>query len=427
MNEFSQVIDFQVDSRKVKRGSLFFALPGEKVDGHDFLDEISEKKAYGAVILDDCYRADLQELKQVLVPDVLEYLQNMAKKTIDRDVIAITGSFGKTSVKEFLSTILSGLYKVAKTPENANSQIGLPLALLNMQRQERDLFVLEMGVSQKGEMDKLQKIAPAKIAIITGIGHAHIENFGSKEAIFEEKMKIAKHSEIVIVPHEWKNKLQEAKVFSFSAKDARADFYIQSMDYQLQIIYQNQRMLFSLPFDQKHFMENAAIAAIAAYLYGMTWKEIELKMQELKIPKMRFDLHKIKDFEVIFDAYNASYESVLSSMDEFKKREGRRILILADMKEVGDFSKKLHEDVGEKANDIADILLTYGQDAKWAFDKFQKRKKHFDSIENLAFFLKDIVRAKDQILLKGSRSMGLENFFSFEPFFSDRYSKKGEL
>jgi UDP-N-acetylmuramoyl-tripeptide--D-alanyl-D-alanine ligase len=322
---------------------------------------------------------------------------------------------GKTTTKEFVATLLEGKYTVAKTPGSYNTQLTLPLTVLN--RGEEKVLVLEMGISQPGEMEKLVDIAPPDVAVLTKVALAHAAFFpGGLEEIRREKMKIFSHpkTKVKILPDdsflEWAGK---GAVY-FSQEDRGADYFLSTADERGYVDEKAVRAFqFDLPFKQPHMLNNVLAAIAVCRQMHMQWEEIHHQIPKLQKPAMRFEEREEGGVSLINDAYNANPESMkaaLSSLPE-PKEGGKRIAVLASMKELGVFSEASHQEIGLFAQKFVDHLLTLGEEAEplaQAFSQAQKPSEHFCDIKQVAKRLSELMRPGDVVLLKGSRSMRLE-------------------
>jgi UDP-N-acetylmuramoyl-tripeptide--D-alanyl-D-alanine ligase len=263
---------FAVDSRKVVPGALFFALKGEKTDGHNFLREAAQRGAWAAVVEKSCQKESFG-LELLRVDNVLENLHSRAREAVQErkkkgplTVLGITGSVGKTTTKEFAATLLKGKYRVAKTEKNQNSQIGLPLAILNLDLAEAEVLVLEMGISRMGEMEKLVQIAAPEIGLITKIALAHAAYFKSRRAIFEEKSRIFEGTKIRIFNRELFGKFfpggKGENSVTFSLQDRKADYFLKKRPGGFEVLERGKGFFFGGLFEENHLLEDF-LAALA--------------------------------------------------------------------------------------------------------------------------------------------------------------------
>lgn len=412
------VAHFAVDSRQIERQGLFFALPGAKADGHFFLKEIAEKGALGAVVSHH-YSGPSFGLELLKVPDVLQALHSLAKIAFDQrkeKVIGVTGSMGKTTTKEFIATLLEAKYRVAKTLGNNNSKLTFPLTLLNLEG-EYDVLVLEMGMSQKGEIKTLVQIAPPDIAVLTRIAPAGMTDFkGGLEAIAEAKSEIFSHPRTRLgiiswqaakfkqvlyggnIPkwiYGWKEDFEDPRIGDFVMEKSGNDITV------------NDSPPLSLSFDAHHLCENFLCAAAAARAMGLSWSEIQQQALLLKPFKYRFEKIERDGITFIQDCYNANPESILAALKSLPKAKGRTIGVLGAMPDLGDQSAHFHTQVGKAAGEHLDRLLCIGEDAKNYAEAFSKEAKHFNQLAEIKKELFALVQPGDVVLIKGGNGFKL--------------------
>lgn len=422
-NDERKITGYYCDSREVKEGAFFFALPGQKRDGHEFLKEISEKGAYGALVSNN-YKGPEFGLTLLKVEDVLSSLQKLANALLEESrtkIAAVTGSLGKTTTKDFVFTLLEKKFRASKSPMNKNTQVSLPLSLLNREGNE-EFMVLEMGMTLKGHIQKLTTIAPPDYSMITMVSVSHMEFFPTgAEGIAEAKAEIltSKKTQKVLIPYDF---LQyphlirdvSAKIYTFSQDKAEADFFLSEREGKF-IISEKEKESppFSLPFPEKHFIYDAFAAICFCRVMGLSYKDILPRLSELKTPSMRFEKVEKKGVLFINDAYNAaplSMRMALSQMPE-PKNGGKKIAVLGEMRELGPITDESHREIGRFALNFVDHLLCLGEKCAWACKEFEsggKKAELFLSHEALLKKLREIVTEKDVVLLKGSRIMGME-------------------
>lgn len=420
-----------IDSKQVKKGDLFFAIKGERIDAHDFLKEVSERGATAAVI-DKSYDKESFGLELFRVENVVHSFQLVAKKFLESkrvEVIAITGSVGKTTTKEFIAQILSEKYKVYKNPFSYNSQIGLPLSILNMDF-DAEILILEMGMSKRGEIAKLVEIAHPDIAVITKIALCHAENFeeglegiaGAKaEVLSKDKTRIA----IVNSQVEKFNKQLDRygkKRIQFSLKCRDANYFL-SVEKEGLFVFENQVEKIEVPyiFKEEHHLENLLAAIAVARYKNMDWKKISSGCKKLTLPKMRFEKQEIGGILFINDAYNANPEAMTTALRNLPEPKvgGKKIAVLGSMKELGKFSEEAHLTVGLEALKFVDLILCLGKECAILCDLFKKKGKRaelFEDHASLARAVRDVCKPGDVVLVKGSRSMAIEKIFSLLKF-----------
>jgi UDP-N-acetylmuramoyl-tripeptide--D-alanyl-D-alanine ligase len=414
---------FKQDSRSVLRGELFFALKGEKVDGHAFLHEAAAKGAIGAVVSKD-YRGEEFDLALLRVENVIASLQRLAKivhaKRSER-VIGVTGSVGKTTTKEFIATLLEGKFRIAKTPGNANSQVSVPLSILNSEGTE-EIFVMEMGMSLPGEIERLVDIAPPEICIITKIALAHAEFFpDGLESIAAAKAEILSHpaTRLGILNHQVAQFAAAQRcscqkmTFGLETEGSDSDFVLCREGLNFYVKEREGRTsAFALPFTASHLCENFIGAATVAKAFGMHWSEIIPQARKLTAYMRRFE--KVEKHGIIFinDSYNANPTSVSAALANLPRpRSGKkRIAVLGAMKELGPFTEQSHYEVAEFALSHIDYLLCLGEECATMAELFQKEGRpveHFLEFDSLKQRVFELAEEGDVVLLKGSNSKKL--------------------
>lgn len=458
------ISDVCIDSRSVTENSAFFAIKGENHDGHNFIFAAIEAGATTIVASDAAilesqlkkYRKLQKSATQIvqnsfinviLVEDTIRALQDIASgylKELGIEVVAVTGSVGKTSVKDMIASVCSDKYYTAKTQGNFNNEIGLPLTILWMDP-KTELAVLEMGMSERGEIRRLVEIAKPKIGVITNVGVSHIENLGSREAICEEKMDIASFfgSENILVLNGDDDMLAKAcdkvlykKVFvaSDQAKVEKADISISNIETageaiifdvgtqmnseSMPVVAGSESVHVRLARAGRHNAINAGLALAVGKQLGICLADGARALENAKYQARRLEFKASpRGFTVIDDTYNASPDSMkaaLGVLDEIDSR-GKKIAVLADMLEMGENSNIYHKEIGEYLGALnIGVLLTYGEAARniaqGALECASEMQIfEFADKEELILKLKDIVKKYDTVLVKGSNSMGMND------------------
>jgi UDP-N-acetylmuramoyl-tripeptide--D-alanyl-D-alanine ligase len=364
------------DSRVVKEGDLFVAIKGENVDGHDFVEEAFLKGASYAIV----ERPLSLPFPLYVVKSSIKALQALAKAKLEEKrpkIIGITGSFGKTTTKEFLAHLLSKKYRVAKSFGNYNSKIGLPLTILNDFKDE-EILILEMGMTEGGHIDELVQIAPPDIALITSVSLVHACNFDSIEGIAKAKSEIFSHPKTKErVCHESTLSFEEIRKWNPSSYGGSLPS--------------------SLPF---HLQQNALAAKKIATLLEVDPDLIEEGLSQLTVLEGRGNLVEKSSVFFYNDTYNASEVSMLAALNELEKKSGRKVAVLGEMLELGKFSLSAHENVLKKALSVADCVMCLGKE--WTPFSSILKERLFLTLEELTLFLKKELRPKDHVLLKGS-------------------------
>lgn len=396
---FNSCSQAAVDSQRVVLGSLFFALKGKRVDGHNYLEEVALRGAKGAVVKNG-YEGNNFGMDLFHVDDPLKALQMLAKEQHalrNIPVIAITGSVGKTSTKEAVASLLSSKFVVGKTPGNANSQVGVPLAILNDMTGKEEIAVFEMGLTHEGNLSRLIEIAPPTIGVITSIGLVHAENFDSLEAIAKAKGEILSHPKT-----EWAVINRSIKNYPFRKIPT---FYYDLSEAPL------------TPHLPDHLRENLAAAVKIARHFGLSEAEIESQVALIRPYERRFENFisqgVYQGVHIVNDAYNASELSMIAALKSLPKVPGKRIGVLGEMLELGRFSKECHERVATIAVEELDEVYLVGNGCTPILELFLTRGKKgrlFQDPRDLFDAVKEEIKMGDLVLLKGSRFWGLSEF-----------------
>lgn len=404
------------DSRQVHYGSLFAALAGSQVDGHDFAAAAVES---GAVALLVSRRLEL-DVPQLVVKDVLLALGQLARLVRDRvnpSVIGITGSNGKTTVKEMLSTILRLQSKVLATRGNYNNELGVPLSLFELEP-HHCYAVLELGASKAGDIAYLSGIARPDVGLVTNVGPAHLQGFGDEQGVAEAKGEIyAALPEtgwaIINADERWSSawrKINTAGHLLTFGTGATHDVRLERQNGQPRIVTPQGGFDLKLPLPGEHNLLNATAAAATAIALSIPLAVIRRGLEEVKpVPGRLNLLRTASGCTVIDDTYNANPASLYSALQVLANMQGTAWLVLGDMKELGSGSRKLHAEVGENARALGvRRFLATGEMSRFAVDAFGDGATHFADIESLIEALIPELRPGINCLVKGSRSMGME-------------------
>ena len=405
------------DSRKAQQGSLFAALPGERVDGHDFA---ATAVSQGAVALLVSRRLDLP-VPQLVVDDVLVALGRIAallRSRLHPQVVGITGSNGKTTVKEMVAGILRIMGEVLATEGNYNNELGLPLTLFGLDERHR-YAVLEMGASKPGDIAYLADIAQPDVGIVTNIGPAHLEGFGSVEGVARTKgemfASLPEGGCAVMNADEpwltaWKEMNQAGRTITFGASP-ESDVRFDDSGDRPRILTAAGDIELQLALPGRHNLYNAAAATAAALALDIEMETIRQGLENVEpVPGRLNVLHTRAGWTVIDDSYNANPASLYSALQVLTGLQGESWLVLGDMKELGTGSHKMHREVGENARAMGvRRLFATGEMSEHTVDAFGRGAKHFASKDDLESALREKVRPGVNCLVKGSRSMGMES------------------
>lgn len=418
-----------VDSRKAKKGDIFVPLIGEKVDAHRFLRMVLEGETDCAFTSSREAYEEVKDLGKtvILVEDTLKALQDMAfyyRSRFELPLIGITGSVGKTTTKEMIAAALETRLSVLKTEGNMNSQIGLSLMMLRLTK-EHQAAVIEMGMSEKGEMSRLARIARPQMAVMTNIGVSHIAQLGSQENICEEKLHItdafSKETGRLFLngddPLLSKVKLSCGQCIFYGTSEIctlrATDIKTEGEETHFTFHYPGGTEPIVLSVLGKHNVLNALAALGVAMELGISPAEAKVGLQGYRPLAMRGQIYEKDGWKVIDDTYNASPDSMKSSIQVLlEHREfSRRFAVLADVLELGEMSYSCHYEVGEYiAQTGIDEVITVGKEARAIGEALKKkaapiRFHAFATNEEAAVYLKENLRAGDGCVIKGSRGM----------------------
>lgn len=434
-----EVTGFSIDSRSIRPGELFFALPGEKVDGHQFVADALQKGACGAVVSrvpEDLEPGLLAQGGLIIVDETLAALQKMAlslRKAAAIPVVAVTGSNGKTTTKDLIASVLAAKYRVLKTQGNFNNEIGLPLTLLKLLH-PYDIAVLEMGMRGRGQIEELCRIALPNYGVITNIGIAHYELLGSQEKIAAAKgelldslpgdgVAILNRDDLysVRLGQKLATERPQLKILYYGfhpEADIRArDLVASSEGTGFTVSVDKWSLPAFLPLWGHHNVQNA-LAAIAVGLICQIAPESCVKgLAEAVISEKRLNrLPGINGSLVIDDTYNANPNSTIASLTVLKELPGKRkIAVLGSLKELGAIAEQGHRDVGRTAAKLGiDFILAVGEEAKWIAQEAvtwgmkTECVRWCSSKEEIVELLQQLLAEDDVVLVKGSRALAME-------------------
>lgn len=420
--EFNRIC---IDTRKIEIDNLYLAIKGETFNGNQFVKDAFSKGASVAIVdellfdVDECSGIGTV-IKVENSEKALLDLASFYRNKLGIKVVGVTGSCGKTSTKDLIAAFLSYKYKVFKTKGNFNNQIGLPLMILEL-NSSYDVAVLEMGMSDLGEIDVLANCARPDIAVITNIGLSHIENLKTQDNILKAKSEIFNYFDegnTLIINGEDNNLLKinnkcfeiirigynhEYDVYAFNIilKEDNTSFTVKN---------KNEEFSFKIPMAGKHNVLNSMLAIAVAKKLNVSFEEMEKGIKNLEATSMRLQVIKRERFTIINDCYNASPDSMKSSIDVLSSYEkGRKIAILGTMNELGDESINAHTEVGNYAKEKVDLLIAIGKYKDcyrrgFTLDNIITFEHKEDFISNINTILKD----NDVILVKASRGMKFE-------------------
>lgn len=412
------------DSRAIKEGSLFLAIKGERVDGHDFIEKCYDAGAVCAI----CEKPPKNCSKPyILVDSTLEAVKKIAKayrNKFDIPIVGVSGSVGKTSTKEMLYAVLSQKYNTHKTLGNLNNELGVPLTLLAMP-EHTQAAVIEMGISDFGEMTRLSEMVQPTICVLTVIGDCHLENLGDRKGVLKAKTEMfanANENAEYVLNGDDENlssieTVREKKpiFYGFSNKNA---YYAENIKnngeggISCTLCFDYVRLNVTIPAIGNYMVSNALAGIAVGRLLGLNDGQLIKGVESFKTVGSRANVIKTEKIRIIDDCYNANPTSVKASIDTLVNFDGRKIAVLGDMKELGAEELKLHFDTGKYSKDKGvDVTVAIGPLAKSLADGADG--VWFENIESAKNALPDIIKDGDTVLVKASHSMQFEKIVDF--------------
>ncbi|UCG31834.1 MAG: UDP-N-acetylmuramoyl-tripeptide--D-alanyl-D-alanine ligase [Phycisphaerales bacterium] len=419
------VCGVSIDSRTVRAGELFVAVPGQRFDGHNYVEQAIERGARAAVVS----RRDLVAAKAgqplVWVDDTVVALGRLAsyyRDQIAATVIAVTGSNGKTTTRAMIHHVLSDRRQGRQAQKSFNNQIGVPLTLLSAEGND-EFLVLELGTNHPGEIGALASIARPEMGVVVSIGPAHLEGLGSIEGVIREKTSLFRHVRkggLAVVNRDCLSPVDELPegvklpVVSFG-ESAEAHVRLTAFEQRAEgVRFQyNDRFEVDMPVLGRHNALNALAAVVVARRLGHSDEEIAARLGTFSAPEMRLERMRLGDVELIFDAYNANPASVIAALDvlDASEKSGRQVLVIGDMGELGADSEKLHREIGRRiATTCIDVLVTVGPRAAVIAEECADRitRHSYGNSNEAAGQSGEWLRSGDLVVIKGSRAMKLE-------------------
>ena len=417
------------DSRSIQPGDCFFAICGENFDGHDYISDAFEKGAACAIVNQKCKQKDPYLLK---VNDTIEALGQFAaeyRRRMNFKVIAITGSAGKTTTRQITHHVLSSHFRTTQSQKNFNNQIGLPLTLLEANPEDQ-VVVAEIGADRPGEIAYLTKIAQPDIAVVTNVHPAHLEGFGTIETIAREKLSIAqgiRENGTLIINGDSKPLADQKKTpniqivkFGYSKQN---DIRIDNINCTSTVTaFELNGSKINLPLPGKGNIENTAAAWAICKCIGLAIEDFARNLETIKSVPMRAQLMQIGTLKVLNDCYNANPASMINALEilqDIARTDSaaypRTVFFCGDMADLGSQTKIHHEQLGrEIANRNVSLLLAIGNSAEITTNSARENAKHpietkcFENASSACQQLEKLVKDYDIVLIKGSRTTGLE-------------------
>ncbi len=440
-----------VDSRQAIPGSLFIAIPGERVDGHDFVEDAFRHGASFALIQHELVKSfptldlrnnfDASSLSNLVPPfcifvdNSLAALQEIAhfwRRKFNLRVVGITGSVGKSTTKEVIAEVLGQRYRTLKSPGNLNNEIGIPLTILRLGiGYER--AVLEMGFYVPGEIAFLCDLSLPQIGVVTNVGTVHAERAGSQEVIARGKAELvralpAAPDGVAVLNYDdpWVRSMAEntkARVF-FYGLDPAADLWADEVEglglegIRFRLHYQKETLHLHIPMIGQHSVHTALRAAAVGLIDGLTWQEIISGLQARYIQLRLVAVRSESGALLIDDTYNASPESMLAALNLLAELDGNKVAVLGDMLELGTYEIQGHEMVGVRAAKVADSLITVGTRGRIIADAGRRAGlssnavTEFESTEKAIKYLRKSLTENDVVLVKGSHDIHMDRIVS---------------
>lgn len=436
-----------IDSRQVIPAAMFVALPGERVDGHDYVGQAFDRGANLALVQKDLSRQfpciDVRDLSAGLtipnspfclrVENTLEAMQKIAgfwRRKMDVKVIGITGSVGKSTTKEVTASVLGRRYRTLKNEGNLNNEIGLPLTLLRLGKGHQRA-VLEMGFYMPGEIKFLCELALPSIGVVTNIGTVHAERAGSQEEIARGKAELVEslppegtailnYDDPLVRPMAEK---AVAKVFYYGL-DPKANLWADQIEgmglegIRFRLHYHNEVLKLRVPLIGRHSVHTALRAAAVGLVDGLSWDEIINGLQKGHMQLRLVAIHTPNGALILDDTYNASPQSTLAALNLLAELEGKKIAVLGDMLELGQYEQKGHYMVGVRAAQVCDELVAVGPRAKMIAEAAIGSRlsplqvKWFETMPEVIDYLKGHLTEGDVVLLKGSHGLRMDKITS---------------
>jgi len=414
------------DTRDIHAGDLYIALKGERFDGHQFVAEANSSGAVGALVSVsvplDVPQVQVDDTRIALGQLAAHWRQTWGRQQAAGKLIGITGSNGKTSVKEMISKILSdhaGASAVLSTRGNLNNDIGMPMTLLELTEQHK-FAVIEMGANHVGEIDYLTNIARPDVALVNNVGPAHLEGFGSLENIAKAKAEIyngLSDDGVAVLNMDdafspfWEEYCADMNTIGFSMTDENADVYASLLEGGLyRVVVKSEQADLALKVPGKHNVMNALAAIAVTYSLGLSLQEITSSLSTFENIKGRLTIKKSDaGYRVIDDTYNANPLSVSAAIEVLAGMQGDTFLVLGDMAELGGDAEKLHAEIGVKAKQAGITrLFATGRLSENTADAFGENGFYFKNKNELIKALKKTLSGSETVLIKGSRSAAME-------------------
>jgi UDP-N-acetylmuramoyl-tripeptide--D-alanyl-D-alanine ligase len=418
-----KVSGWSIDSRSIAPGDLFFAIKGERFDGHEYVPAAFGKGAVAAVVSEALLEAEGPLFKVQDTILALQQLGRRARKEWNGSVVGVTGSTGKTSTKDIIAELLGVRYSVSKTIGNLNNHIGLPLTLLRLPG-SAEVAVIEMGMNHAGEIRELAAIASPKIGVITNVGHAHIETFEGIEGIAAAKRELIEalppdgiavlNADDERVLDFRKAHLGKTLTYGFSVNaQVRAEDVVTGADFSK---FSVEGVRFETRLTGRHSVANILAGLTVARVFEISFADLTEVVARLTTGRMRGERQQLRGATVLNDAYNSNPEAARSMIDVLMREPAkRRVAVLGEMLELGNWAELLHREIGRYAAERGvDVLVGVGGASRWIIQEWTKARPDtraaffFEDAESAGVFLREFVQPGDALLFKGSRGVHVE-------------------
>lgn len=430
-NENTLIDNLCIDTRLITNNNIFIGIKGEKINGNSLYKEALSKGAIGCILdndtkLDYDYLNNLDNVFIVLVDNTIECLKDLAiykRSLVDIPVIGITGSVGKTSTKDLVYSVLKQKYNVLKTKGNFNNEIGLPLTILSLR--DENCMVLEMGMNHFKEISTLTNIAKPSIGIITNIGTAHIGNLGSRENILKAKLEILEgiDNKLIVINndidllHEYS---LNNKCITYGINNESNIMAYDINEYELYSIFKvnidNNFYEFRINTPGRAYIYNALSAICIGIYYNIDIIDIIKGISEYNLTNGRMQIENMNNITIINDCYNANYDSMENVINYLGRLNTRKIAVIGDMLELGEYSEELHRKVGKCIlNNNIDIVVLVGNESKFIYEEIKDKDNvyHFNNNIEAINKLNEIKKDNDTILLKASNGMNFIEIYNY--------------
>lgn len=414
----AEILGVCIDSRKVSEGFMFAALKGEHSDGHDY---IAKAFGLGAVCCLAERVPDGIDEPVIVVSDVAKAMKTLAaeyRRRFDIPVIGVAGSVGKTTAKEMIASVLSQKYNVLKTEKNFNNELGVPLTVFRLEP-EHEAAVIEMGISDFGEMSRLAEIVRPTMAVYTVIGHAHLEHLGDRDGVLRAKTEMLSYmpDDGIVFLNGDDDKLaafecsKRRVLFGTGANSSVRAVNISdgSDETRCTVVSAERKIDLVIPAYGKHMVYAALAGAAVGMSLGLDDEMIKKGVLEYETVGRRARVIDTGYLTLIDDCYNANPDSVKCGIDSMSDTAGRKVCILGDMLEMGAQKEELHRSVGKYAAlKGVDLLIAVGELSRYTAEGAGKIARHFDSKAELIKTLPELMHSGDTVLVKASHSMGFD-------------------